>query len=98
MINPTDALVALMTEWILKACHPRMSNLQVLLRFQLRNFQPYSHGRWALILEYFTLPHFQARKGSKVWSRIGVSWRSLVKKLQPVSPQIVEEVASKSLW
>jgi hypothetical protein len=98
LINPNDALTALMAKWVLKACEPGTSNLHALLRFRLSHFQPYSGGRWPSSLEYFIQQSFQAKKGSAVWNRIGVSWRSLVKEVTPVLPELPEEVLSESLW
>lgn len=79
MVSPKDALVALMTKWILKTCEPGVSNLHELLRYRLSHFQPYQQGRWSLSLKYFTLSKFQAKQGSNVWTRVGKAWR----KLQP---------------
>lgn len=33
MTNPKDALIALMSKWVLKVCEPGASNLHVFLRF-----------------------------------------------------------------
>jgi len=98
MIHPQDALAALMTKWVLKACEPGHSNLQELLRFRLQHFQPYQQGRWAPSLEYFTVPKAQAKQGSKVWSRVGKAWKSLCKEIRPVTPKLVEEIRSEPFW
>jgi hypothetical protein len=66
LINPVDALVGLMTKWIMKACEPGLSNLQIMIRFRLTHFQPYSGRRWVPSMEFFTQQKFQARRGSKV--------------------------------
>jgi hypothetical protein len=98
LINPTDEMTALMTKWIMKAVEPGDSNLHLLLRFRLKHFQPYSGGRWAPSLEFFTLAKFQARKGSKAWTRAGLAWRCLVKELSQIRPTLFEEVMSESFW
>jgi hypothetical protein len=85
LVNPANALTAMMTKWIMKVVEPGSSNLHLMLRFRLSHCQPYSGGRWAPNLEYFTLPRFQAKRGSKVWNRIGTSWKALVKDIQGVS-------------
>lgn len=38
VINPQDALVALIVKWVLKAYKPGSSNLHVLIRHRLSNF------------------------------------------------------------
>jgi hypothetical protein len=98
LINPNDALIALMTKWVLKACEPGSSNLHVFLRHRLSSFQPYSGGRWSPSLDFFTQPRFQAKKGSTAWNRVGTSWRSLVRELIPVQAKLPEEVSTESLW
>jgi hypothetical protein len=45
LINPDDAITALMTKWVLKALELGTSNLHVLLRYRLSNYQPYQGGR-----------------------------------------------------
>jgi hypothetical protein len=98
LVNPANALTAMMTKWIMKVVEPGSSNLHLMLRFRLSHCQPYSGGRWAPNLEYFTLPRFQAKRGSKVWNRIGTSWKALVKDIQGVKPRIFEEVMNESFW
>lgn len=45
LINPDDAVAALMTKWVIKSLESGNSNLHLLLRFKLAQFQPYSGGR-----------------------------------------------------
>jgi hypothetical protein len=54
LVNPEDAMVALLTKWIIKACEPGQSNLHLMLRFRLVGMQPYSTGRWEPRLGHFT--------------------------------------------
>jgi hypothetical protein len=98
LINPTDALVALMVKWVLKACEPGTSNLHAMLRFRLSNCQPYGGGQWRPSLEYFTQSKFQAKKGSKAWNRAGISWRAVVKDVVPVLPSLGEDVLNEPFW
>jgi hypothetical protein len=49
-------------------------------------------------LEYFTLLKFQAKAGSKMWNRVGTSWRLLSKDITRMRPQSFEEVMSEPLW
>jgi hypothetical protein len=96
LINPADAMTALMSKWIVKALESGTSNLHLLLRFRLQRFQPYSGGRWDPSLDYFLLPHFQAKQGSRAWNRVGTAWRSLAKEVTRVKPKNFEEVMSES--
>jgi hypothetical protein len=98
LIHPLDAMVALMVKWIMKAVEPGDSNLHLMLRYRLAHFQPYSSGRWAPSLEFFTLPKFKARRGSPAWTRVGSAWRPLVKELLRVRPISFEEVMSEPFW
>lgn len=98
VINPKDALVALMVKWILKACEPGESNLYLILRYRLSLFQPYQGGRWEASLEYFTLPNIQARQSSAAWTRAGKAWKKLSPDLHPIRPQNREEVLSEPFW
>jgi hypothetical protein len=98
LVNPADALVALMAKWITKACEPGTSNLHAMIRFRLVSFQPYSGGRWEPSLEHFTQHKFQARRGSKVWNRIGLAWRALVKDVVPALPRLGVELLNESFW
>lgn len=41
LINPEDAVTALMIKWIVKACEPLTSNFHRMLRFCMSSFQPY---------------------------------------------------------
>lgn len=98
LINPFDSLNALMVKWLVKACEPGDSNLHVLLRHRLSNYQPYSQGRWGASLEYFTVPNCQAKKGSSAWSRVGSAWKILSSEVKSVLPCNFEELKNESLW
>lgn len=78
MINPEDAVVALMMKWIIKACEPLTSNLHLMLRYRLSHFQPYQSGKWVPSMEFFTLANHQSRKGSKVWDRVVAAWEKML--------------------
>jgi hypothetical protein len=70
LLDPQDALMALMCKWVVKASEPGTSNLQAMLRFRLSGFQPYVGGKWASDLNWFTIPQHKALGGSKVWQRV----------------------------
>jgi hypothetical protein len=98
LLNPPDVLDAMMTKWILKACEPGQSNLHILLRFCLNGYQPYSQGKWALSLEFFTKDEHQSKKGSTAWNQITSAWKTLRKELSYVKPQSHEELLNESFW
>ena len=67
MINMKHALTALLCKWIVHACKPGISNFKFVLRYRLAGFQPYIHGKWDQLLEWFTQRGHVATTGSKVW-------------------------------
>jgi hypothetical protein len=98
IINPEDAMVGLMTKWILKAMEPGTTNLHLLLRFRLMHYQPFQNGNWQPSLEYFTKQGHQARRGSIVWNRISTAWKIMINEVEFVRPNNREELASCSFW
>ena len=98
LINPEDAVAVLMVKWVIKALEPGQSNLHLLLRHKLSEFQPYSGGRWQPSLEFCFIPKHQARTGSIVWNRVIPSWKSVLHGLQPVLPASLNDLLSMSWW
>lgn len=98
MINPEDAMNALMIKWLIKVLEPGNSNLHVLMRHRLSMYQPYASGRWNPSLEFFTLPKNQSRRGSMVWNRVTTAWKRLKSETSYVEPCNLEELLSCSLW
>lgn len=98
LINPDDAVAALMTKWVIKAMEPNQSNLHLLLRFKLSQYQPYSGGRWMESLDYFPIQKHQARNGSIVWNRVAAAWKTLLPSIKTVTPRNWEELMSTSWW
>ena len=98
LIDPKDLLTAMISKWVMKACKPSISNLHVLLKHRLRNYQPYQGGHWRPSLEYFILDRCQAKKGSVAWTRAMVVWKSMATDLRSIFPKTAEEVANKPLW
>ena len=70
LINPEDAVAALMSKWVIKALEPSDSNLHLFLRYRLSQYQPYTSGRWTQSLEYFHINKHQRKKGSIVWNQV----------------------------
>ena len=78
LINLEDAVVALMTKWIIKAIEPGDSNLHLFLRYKLSHNQPYARGRWSPSLEYFTIGKHQAKRGLLVWNQVSSAWKRMI--------------------
>ena len=73
--------MAMMTKWIVKALEPGTSNLQLLLKYRLERYQPYSGDRWGPNMDYFTKLSHQYKQGSKVWNRMAETWKTMNKDL-----------------
>jgi hypothetical protein len=91
IIHPEDAVVALMTKWMIKALEPGWSNLHLMLLYRLSSYQAYQRGRWQPSLEYFTMPNHQSKHGSVVWNRVVVAWKRLLPDLQFTPPTCLDE-------
>lgn len=98
LINPDDVVAALMGKWVVKVLEPSSSNLHLLLRHKLSQFQPYSGGRWDESLEFFFIPKHQTRMGSIVWNRVVPAWKSLLPAISFVPPTCWEDLMSLSWW
>jgi hypothetical protein len=98
LIDPEDALQALLAKWIAKALQPGNSNLQQLLRHKLLQIRAHSSGQWAPTLLWCLTPNFHASNGSKVWNRTIRAWKKLSGKVVGVPPSNYEEVLLTSPW
>jgi hypothetical protein len=98
LVNPEDAVTALMLKWIIKAMEPGRSNLHLMLRYRLSQYQSYARGRWEQSLKYFTCNGHQSRQGPLGWNRVTSAWKKMVPELVFVPPVYVEEFLSCSLW
>ena len=98
LINPEDAVTALMTKWLIKAMEPGDSNLHLFLRFRLSQYQPYASGRWSQSLDYFTLSKHQRKKGLLVWNQVASAWKCMLPFVSTSNPFNWEELMSCSFW
>ena len=98
LINPDDAPTSLMAKWLPKALELEESNLQLLLRSKLAQYQPYSRGRWQSSIEFFTIPKHQAKQWSIVWNQVIFAWKLLPPFISYVCPTNREELLSCSWW
>jgi hypothetical protein len=98
IIHPEDAVVALMTKWVVKAMEPGTLNLHLMLRFRLSLYQRYRGGKWQPIMEYFTIPGHHSKHGSLVWNRVVSTWKLMLPSVLFVSPTCLDELLGCSLW
>jgi hypothetical protein len=98
LVDLANAMVALMSKWILTAMEPGDSNLKSLLRHRLAQYQLYSGGNWALNLQWFILKNHASKAGSKVWVQTARSWKQLVGGIWSVLIASFEEWLSASIW
>ena len=98
LINPEDAVAALMTKWLVKALEPGDSNLHLFLRYRLSMYQPYTGGRWSQSMEYFTINKHQRKKGSIVWNQVTLAWKTMLPFVSFSRPANWDEVLSCSFW
>jgi hypothetical protein len=69
LVNPKDAVAALMVKWVVKALESGSSNFHVMLRYRLSNYQAYQGGRWTNSLKFFMIKGHQSHQGSLGWNR-----------------------------
>lgn len=98
LINPEDTVAALMTKWLVKALEPGTSNLHLLLRHKLSQYQPYRGGRWCENLDFFSVPGHQARNGSITWNRVASVWKTMLHVTSFVKPRSWKELMNTSWW
>ncbi|KAG0623283.1 hypothetical protein M758_3G162400 [Ceratodon purpureus] len=98
IVDPDEALVALMGKWVLKGLEPGISPLHQLLRHRLAGIRPPGPVHWPRSLQYSLLARFSASQGSQLWQRLVQSWRLLSPLVDAVPPQNFEEVQNTHLW
>jgi hypothetical protein len=88
LINLQEALVVLLSKWVLKALKPRDSNFKIWLWFKLKKCKPSKHVMWILDLNW-ALVHIHVSpldskicvKAMKAWKLMGVElplvWHNL---------------------
>jgi hypothetical protein len=94
LINPEDAVVALMVKWVVKAMEPGTTNLHKFLRYRLSMYQPYQRGGWHPTLEFFTIQGHSSRHGSLGWNRAAQAWKTVLPELRFVPPNCLDDLLS----
>jgi hypothetical protein len=82
LVDPGDAMVALMNKWVIMALEPRESTLKNHMRHKLALYQPYIGGNWAPSLSWFILNNHASKASSKVWEQMTRAWKQLVREAQ----------------
>jgi hypothetical protein len=98
IVNPLEAVTALLSKWIISACEPGSSNLKIMLRHRLAGSQPYHQGRWQKSLQWFTLSNHKATPGSKVWGHTSRAWLQMVKEISYLPAASYDEWLCTSFW
>lgn len=98
IIHPHDSVTSLHLKWVVKALEPGQSNLHLMLRYRLSNFQPFKSAAWAPSMEFFVLPGHQAKQGSRIWNRVSTAWAKPLPDVSFIEPQCFEELLSSSFW
>jgi hypothetical protein len=91
MIDPQEALTALMAKWVVTALEPGISNFKGILRHRLLYLQPFSIGTWAPSLEWCLSPTHRGSSGSALWKRTTKSWKLMVQDLRMLPPLTYSE-------
>lgn len=89
--DPTEALTALLTKWVVVACEPGYSNFKAILRYRLARTQPPGPQRWADSPDWFQMHQHKSKQGSNVWNRIGRAWKTMVKFTYHTGPENFDE-------
>ena len=92
------AKTGLMCKWIVKAMEPGESNLQLMLRYRLAQFNPQSGKSWGVSLEWFTCKQHTRFAGSKVWGYISKAWKVMVKGIYQLPPHTRMELLHSNIW
>ena len=84
-LDPGEAVVALMTKWIITACELGTSSFKTLLRHRLCQLQPLPNGKWPPSMMWFQQKDHKGSGGSSVWNRVLKPWKTLSTRLRPAS-------------
>jgi hypothetical protein len=78
IVNPLEAVVVLMSKWVVGVCEPGNSNFKMMIHHRLSSYQQYAHGKWNKSLEWFSQHNHKVAAMLKVWNRVSRAWKSLV--------------------
>ena len=86
LVDPEEALRALMAKWVLKALGPGDSNLQILRRHRIKKIKPDRRGRWPQSLQWILTHKFSSPRGYRIWNRLMQAWKNVSPKLDLSEP------------
>jgi hypothetical protein len=98
LIDPEEAILALVAKWIIRVITPGSAPLQILLRYRLLKIRPHAWGGWAMASHWAFTPRFKATRGSRAWIHIVQAWRKLLPFLSVRPPANACEVLTTDLW
>jgi hypothetical protein len=98
LVEPHEALMAMMTKLILTALEPGQSNFKAILKYRLQQYQPFARGRWAPFLEWCLAPEHKASSGSMLWRRTTTAGRCMFKDIAAQTPSTYPEWISANFW
>jgi hypothetical protein len=98
IIDPIDALKALLSKWIICAYMLGETNLQILLHHKLSQFQPVKRLTWPPNPTWAFVKNHIKQTGSRIWNQICKAWARLVKSIRPCPPTTREGLLNKQLW
>lgn len=98
LIDPDDALSALLSKWVIKGLEPGSSPLHILLRHRLGRIKPKEAGTWPQSLHWPLLDNFSSPRCTGVWARVIQAWKSMSTLVEAVPPSNHDEVLTTNLW
>ena len=98
MVDPIEALLALMAKWIVTALEHGVSNFKLLLQHRLNQLHPFSYGKWQPSLEWYLQPTHASATGSTLWKRIMKAWKHMLLDIQVLSPRIYTKWMAANFW
>jgi hypothetical protein len=98
VLDPEQALTALLVKWIIQAYKPGNVNVQLFMRYKLLKAQPFPGSKWAPDSCWALQPGYTLKTGSKVWNRIGKVWKIMVKEVSLCDPVDFYSTLNRGLW
>jgi hypothetical protein len=98
IINPNDALEALLTKWTIYTYMPRKSYLHVLLCHKFFYFQLAKCLTWPSNPNWILVKEYKKQTSSQIWNQIYKAWARIAKSIRLWPPTTLEGVTNLQLW
>jgi hypothetical protein len=98
ILDPEQAMAALLSKWVLLVFQPGNTNVQLFLRYRLLHTQPYADTKWVADPGWPLLPNHKSKPGSKLWNRVSKAWKLMVKDVVFEVPDHFYSVLYRRLW